>query len=493
MSKIKTLSSGVSWGAFSTIAVTGFQLVFMAVMARLLDPASFGLVAIANVSLRFFNYFAQLGTAPALIQKPTLEPGDVAAALAISVVISSFFFGIAQITAPLFEYFFELPGLCNITRVLAINFIIGGFSVVSVGLLRRKAAFRSIAIIDVISYVLGYGLVGLGTAHYGMGVWALVAAFMTQTTLTATLSYIIIRHPLSLKHNTQQRRHFLSYGGRYSIIGFIEFLTSNLDALVVGKLLGATPAGFYNRAILLANLPVQQPANILTKALFPIMSAIGDQHDKQIMSLQLSTLLVGSYAFAVSSGIYFAAPDIVKVLLGDKWLDTIPILEILTWSVGPLYFSHVAGVTLDSLNQLKVKLRIQLSMLFTLIALMLLLAPSGRASDLAMAVVATEWIRVTIMVISLTRILRIPISEMVLILVCITLIGSLSGALIHLTTTLMPSSIISAIRLGLEILAGAVGLLLGGLISRYLAIYLPAIRFLAERSPRFAKFLPKFA
>ena len=493
MSKLKTLASGVSWGTFSTIAVTGFQLVFMAVMARLLDPSNFGLVAIANVSLRFFSYFAQLGTTPALIQKPKLEEGDIAAALTVSLGISSLFFCLAQITAPLFESFFQMTRLSAVIRVLSINFIISGFSVVSVGLLRKKAAFRVLSIIEVVSYVFGYGLVGLGAAYYNMQVWALVLAFMTQTTLTAVLSYAVIRHPLSFRHSAVQRRHFFSYGGRYSVIGFIEFLTSNLDALIVGKLLGAAPAGFYNRALLLANLPVQQPVNILTKALFPIMSSIGDQHDKQIMSLQLSTLLVGSYAFAVSAGIFVAAPDIVKVVLGNKWLDTIPILKILSLSVGPVYVSNVAGVTLDSMNKLRIKLRVQFSTLLLLIALLLWLAPNGRVLDIATAVVATEWIRVNIMAIQMTRLLRMPIREVALITICIAIIAILSGSMIQLTIELINPNFSSTIRLCAEILAGAIGLIVGGLITRYIAVRLPAIRFLAERAPLFAKLFPKFA
>jgi O-antigen/teichoic acid export membrane protein len=493
MSKIKSLVSGIGWGTFSTVTVVGFQLVFMAIMARLLEPANFGLVAIANVSLRFFGYFAQMGTAPALIQKPKLEDGDIAAALSVSLGISCLFFGVVQVTAPYIETFFQMDGLGLVIRGLSINFIIGGFSAVSMGLLRRDTAFRAISLIEIVSYVFGYGLVGIGAAYHGMGVWALVAAFMTQSILTAIFSYAANRHSLSLRHTALQRRHFFGYGGRYSLIGFIEFLSSNLDALLIGKLLGAAPAGYYNRALLLANLPVQQPANILTKVLFPIMSSVSDQHDKQIISLQLSTLLVGSYAFAVGAGIFVAAPDIVKVLLGNKWLDAIPILEMLSWSVGPLYISHVAGVTLDSMNKLRIKLRIQLTMLVILAALMLWLAPTGRALDIAAAVVVTEWVRVGVMSVKLSRILKIAIKDMALIAVCIVIIAISSGAMIQLMVYLIDSSFNVQTRLGAEIFAGGTGLLFGGLIVRYIAVHLSAIRFLAGRSRVFSKFLPKYS
>ena len=492
MSKIKKLASGVGWGTFSTITITGFQLVFMAVMARLLDPADFGLVAVANVCLRFFSYFAQMGTAPALIQKPILEDGDIAAALSVSLGISFVFFVLAQAAAPLFEYFYQMPQLSDVIRALSLNFIIGGFSTVSVGLLQRNTAFRALAIIEVISYIVGYGIVGLTAAYHDMQVWALVAAFMTQMTVSALLSYAVARYPLSFKHSSAQRRHFLSYGGRYSLIGFAEFLTANLDALIIGKLLGAAPAGFYNRALLLANLPVQHPANILTRALFPIMSSVGNQKDKQRFSLQLSALLVGSYAFAVSIGIFIAAPDIVKALLGDKWLESIPILQMLSWSVGPAFMSHVAGVTLDSLNKLRLKLQLQLWMVVLIVILMSLLAPSGKLINIALALVIMEWVRAGIMAIKLSRLLSVPIRESALIAVCIALMSTATGLSIYLAVYLMGADLPIMLRLSLEILAGALGLAFGFIIANYLAIRLPAIRFLMIQAPIFTRIFPKY-
>lgn len=464
----------------------------MAVMARLLVPADFGLVAIANVSLRFFSYFSQMGITPALIQKPKIEVSDVRAAMALSLGVSGFFFFLAVSAAGFIEGFFEISGLGLVTQILALNFVIGGFSAVSTGLLRRQNEFKKLALIEIVSYVLGYGLVGLGAAYIGAGVWALVAAFLTQISLTALLSYAVTRHSISLKHTKEQRAHFISYGGRYSIIGFIEFLSSNIDALIIGKLLGATPAGYYNRALLLANLPVQQPANVLTKVLFPIMSSIGDQHDKQSMSLQLSVLLVGSYAFAVGAGIYVAASDIVKVLLGDKWLDTIPTLQILAWSVGPLYISHVAGVTLDSMAKLAIKMRIQLSMLTLLVLLLLLTSTTGTVRSIALAVVVTEWVRVFIMGWILIRLLSIYWLDVIKILSAMVVVAIMAGYAILAFNSLFFINESNIIRLIGDIISGGFGLSIGLIFALHIVSKNQAILFLADRQPRFSKFLNKF-
>jgi lipopolysaccharide exporter len=491
LSNLRKLTAGVGWGAVSVATITVLQLALTGVMARLLEPKHFGLLAIANISLRFFSYFAQMGIVPALIQKPLLTDDDIRAALAVSLAVSVAFFLLAFASAWPIERFFKIEELAPVMRILATNFIVAGFSSIPLALMRRTGAFRALAMIEIVSYVCGYGLIGLCAAYYGAGVWALVAAFMTQTFLSAVLSYAVVRCPVGLKHTKAQRNHFIRYGGRYSLIGFVEFLSSNVDALIIGKLLGATPAGYYNRAFLLANLPVQQPANVLTRALFPIMSSMADHHEKQSMSLQLSILLVGSYAFAVGGGIYVAAPDIVKVLLGDKWSDAVPILQVLAWSVGPLYVSHVAGVTLDSMAQLAIKMRIQLAMFGLLVLLLLLTATSGKVVSIAIAVVVTEWVRVCIMVWVLVRLLEIPAMDAAKIVISVATVAITTGLSIFMFHQFTATGVSSIIRLLTEAVGGVIGVLIGLVITLFVVSRHPAAMYLASRQPQLAKLLPK--
>lgn len=489
MSKLASLASGVRWGTVSIGTVTLFQLVFMAVMARLLDPADFGLVAIANVALRFYSYFSQMGIAPALIQKKTLTDGDVRAALALSLGVSVFFFLLAFFTADYIEYFFEMDSLALVMQTLALNFIVLGLSAVPLGLIRRNQNFKALAIIEIISYVFGYGAVGLVAAFYGAGVWALVAAFISQTLLSAILGYSVIRHPLGLRHTKEQRNHFIGYGGRYSIIGFIEFLTSNIDSLIVGKMMGASAAGFYNRSLLLANLPVQQPTKVLTQVLFPIMSSMSDQHVKQSISVQLSAMLVGSYAFAVGIGISVAAPDIVLVLLGDKWLESISVLQILAYSVGPIYMSNVMGVTLDAMGELSIKLRIQLTVFIILILLLFYAAPTGEVTSIAMAVVIAFCVRLCLMGWAVVRLLKIPVVDVFKIILCVMTVTLVTGIMIFMATYITSGIYVVVIRLLLEILFGVIGLAAGLWLSLFIISEHPAILYLANRIPAVDKLI----
>jgi len=478
---------GIGWGGLSTGVNVMFQLVFMAVMARLLDPVHFGLIAIANVMLRFLTYFAQLGVGPALIQKPELTDGDVRAALSVSLGISAICTVIAIIAAPFIAGYFVMPMLEPVIQALSVNFLLGGLAAVSMSLLRRDMRFKHVAIIEIIAYVLGYGLVSITLAYLDFGVWALVGAVLSQSTFSASLAYLFSRHEFGWRHQKHQRAHFFSFGVRYSLIGFIEFLSGSLDSLIVGKFFGAAAAGIYGRASLLTNLPVQQPAYIITRALFPVISRLGDQ--RQIASLQISALVLGSYAFAVSLGMIAAAPDVVRVLLGEKWIEAIPILQILALAVAPQYLSHLVGVTLDAMGQLKSKLRIQAGVLILQIVAFLLLLPQG-VLGIAAAIVVAEWTRFTLMAWLIARLLQPPMREFGLILSIALLAGVVSFGLIWIAAHALPAEVSILLHLLLEIAAGGLALLGVSWLSRRALGRLAVMGELAQRLPYLGRFLP---
>lgn len=478
---------GIGWGGLSIGVNILFQLVFMAVMARLLDPVHFGLIAIANVMLRFLTYFAQLGVGPALIQKTELVDGDVRAALSVSLSISVLCMVIAIIAAPFITEYFVMPMLAPVIQALSVNFLLGGLSAVSMSLLRREMRFKYIAIIESSAYIVGYGFIGITLAYLGFGVWALVGAVLSQSMLNAFLAYLFSRHEFGWRHQKKQRVHFFKFGARYSLIGFIEFLSGSLDALIIGKIFGSATAGIYGRASLLSNLPVQQPANIITRALFPVISRLGDQ--RQIASLQISILMLGSYALAISWGMIAAAPDIVRVLLGEKWLEAVPILQILALAVTPQYMAHLIGVTLDAMGALKAKLRIQAGVLVLQIVAFFLLLPYG-VLGIAGAMVLAEWTRCILMAGLIVRLLHPPMHEFRLILSIVLLSGLGSFGMIWIAANGLPSSMPRWLHLFIEIIAGGIALVSVSWVSRKALGGLPIIGELTQRLPHLGRFIP---
>lgn len=387
----------IGWGTISVLVIAASQLIFMAAMARLLSPADFGLVAMAGISLRFATYFAQLGVGPAIIQKPELTNHDIGAATAVSVLLGGVFTVASIIAAPLAEIFFDMPNLSNVTQVLALGFLLNSFGIVALALLRRHLRFKALAVVEITAYVVGYGAIGLVCALNGLGVWSLVIASLTQMATMVFLSIWIVGFDgFHFRHKKSDRQHFLSFGKKYSAIGFIEFLSFNVDSIVVGKLTGQTSAGYYNRAMLLANLPVQQPVGVLTKVLLPSLSRIQGDKDSYNLAVQTAMIVVGFYAFTASAFISSSAGDVVAIILGKKWDDAAPILSVLALGAGPFCISNVAGVSVDARALLRSKLILQGSMLVLMLFLMVVMVPPFGVIGAAFSLVFVEWIRMVV-------------------------------------------------------------------------------------------------
>ncbi len=244
------------------------QVVFAAVMGRLLDPTAYGLFAIANLALRFGAYVARMGVGSAIVQREDLRDEHIRAGFASAVGLGAAVAGVFALVAPLIAAGFREPAVTGVLRGLALTLVVQGLGSTSEALLRRDLRFRFIAIAETVSYVLGYFVIGLALAAAGAGAWALVGAALGQQAVLSVLCVAAVCHPIAPPLRWAPYRALLGFGGRVSAISFLEFLGSELDALAVGRVAGAAALGQYNRAWLLIRLPSYQATTGLTRVLF---------------------------------------------------------------------------------------------------------------------------------------------------------------------------------------------------------------------------------
>ncbi len=402
---------GLKWSYFSTIINAVLQIGFTAIMARLLEPAAFGLVAMAGIILRFGGYFAQMGIGQALVQKPELTEDEIHAAFTISVLLGLAFSFLTYLIAPLGLYVFNAPDVVPVIRWMGSSFLLSGLSTTATSLLRRKLDFRSLAIIEIISYVIGYGLIGVILASSGLGVWSLVVASLSQSTLTVSLSYLYSRHEVALTFEWKFYRPLYSFGSRVSVISFLEFIGSNLDTLVIGRFLGTTPLGIYNRAFMLVNLPMQYATSGFSRVLLPSFSTIQKEIPRIRKAYLSSIMLVGSFLIPTCVGIMGSSREIVLLLLGDTWAAAIPVLSILALATPLNLLSHLGGVACEATATLNIKFLIQTAYLVILGTLFYFLKNLGIVG-FAMAVVIAEFIRHIGYIFVMERLFQINTREM---------------------------------------------------------------------------------
>lgn len=369
---------GIKWSSLSTFANAVMQIGYTAIMARLLEPAAFGLVAMAAVTLRFGTYFAKMGMSQAIIQKEVLEEEDIRSAFTTSVALGLLVFVIFWVAAPLGAAFFDASGpLVLVIRIMAVGVFLNGLFSTALSLMKRQMAFKWLAIFEIFSYIAGYGGVGVVMAYQGYGVWALVFATLVQTSLLGAASYALIRHNLLFFFSWKHYKPLLSYGGKVSFIGFMEFLGANMDTLLIGRWLGSSRLGIYNRAYMLVNLPIQYLSSSISRVLFPAYSRIQAQKGR-LKNVYLSSVsLVAYLMLPACAGISVAAEQIVRILLGSQWLAAIPVLQILALATPFNLLAHFGGVVCEATATLNVKAVLQVAYVGLLAALLYFFRESG--------------------------------------------------------------------------------------------------------------------
>jgi lipopolysaccharide exporter len=456
--------SGFKWTGLSAAANVLFQVGFTAAMARLLKPADFGLMAMALVAMRLFSYFSQLGLGAALVQRERLDPQDVRCALGLTWLVCTAAAAGVAVSAPAMGWFFRDDAVVPLVRVLSLNLLLVGLGAVSMAILRREMRYRAQAVVETSSYALGYGLVGVVAAWSGAGVWSLVITTFAQSTLCFAGAWALTRHTLrpSLRGD---RAAILGYGARYSGVGFLEFVSANVDAALVGRLLGGPTLGIYNRAVMLTHQPVVHAGGIMVRVLFPLLSVVQKDLRKVGGVLLLGVTVIGVFGGAVSFGLSAAAGAVVRVLLGPKWGDAARVVQVLALSTPLLLMAQVCSVVCDALALLRFKLVVQSVHLATLTALVFALYRTG-LRGIAWAIVVAEVVRFGLYLTFLSRRLACTRADVSRVLAGVGITASLAyGACSAAAAGAARWALGPLAALGLAILAGLVALGLGAVVS----------------------------
>ncbi|HEY9442970.1 MAG TPA: lipopolysaccharide biosynthesis protein [Gemmatimonadales bacterium] len=309
----------MAWVAWGSATVSLLRVLVLVILTRLLAPADFGLVSAALVVISFSLNFAQLGLGPALVQRPDLQPRHVSTAFYASIAFGVLVAAIVWLSAPLIAQFFRMEHLTPVVRVLALVFPISGLGTVPDSLLQRDLRFRVLANREIWAYAIGYGVVGVGLALLGWGVWALALAQLTQV-LVRTV--ILLRLSPSLSPARPTWRSFvelMDYGAGQSMTRVGNILANQGDNLVVGRWLGAVPLGTYSRAYQLMAVPAGLLGDVLDKVLFPTMAKVQDDPRRLAAAFLRGTALLALVTLPVSVVAAVLAPELVVVTFGSRW------------------------------------------------------------------------------------------------------------------------------------------------------------------------------
>lgn len=367
---------GVKWTYLATMLSAVLQIVFAAVMGRLLWPEVFGLIAMTQLVLNFGEYFARMGVGPALVQKLHVTNEDIRAGFTSSLILGSLTSTAVWFAAPLAAAVFDEPGVVDILRVMGLALLLSAVGQTAESVLERQLRFREISLLTMAAYVVGYFAVGLVLAALGAGVWSLVFAALAHRGLQSLLFYLRVRHSLRPIFDGAVYRPLFAFGSRVSIISFMEYIGISLDTFMVGRYAGVGPLGQYNRGNTLIQVPLYRLTDALGQVLYPTFSQIQNDLPRLRRAYISAVGLAAGFLLPLCAGIAAAAPEIVLVILGDQWTPVITILPILAVYGSLLALTHFAGVVAEIRNELNTKIVLQAA--YLLVLPLLLLPTIGR-------------------------------------------------------------------------------------------------------------------
>jgi PST family polysaccharide transporter len=319
------IRKGAVW---SLLAITGRYLANMAttvVLARLLLPADYGLLAMAGALLIIMQVFADLGLSWATVRTLELSRETLDSCWWVNTTFGFALLFLCTIAAHAVSTFYGRPELQLITIILGINFVLTGAAVQPKALLQRQLDFREIAFVELSALVIG-NLCGIALALNGFGYWSLVAQSVTMRSVLLILYLLRTRYRPHAPKWRSGIRVFLQFGGYMAAFNIVIFFARNFDNVIVGKLYGAEQAGYYSRAHFLLTLPSLFGTGALASVLVPGLSALQSDLTRLANVYRSAVSWMCFVCLPLTVGLAILSSGAVRLVYGPRWAPVVPLL-----------------------------------------------------------------------------------------------------------------------------------------------------------------------
>lgn len=340
--KSKTIS-GLLWsfvGSFTNQIVTFFVGI---ILARLLSPAEYGLIAMTTTFIVFSQTFVDSGFGQALIRKNNCTQNDYSTVFYFNLIVGLTIFLILFSFAGIISDFFNEPQLKNIIRVLGLDLIFSSFTIIQKTILTKQIDFKLQTKVSFVSTVIS-GLVGVFMAFNGFGVWSLVAKTLVATISTSSLLWMLSRWRPDFVFSKVSFKELFGFGSKMLISNLIDRIYWNIYYVVIGKFFTAKTLGFYSRAEMFKNLPSQNITFLISGVAYPALSQLQDNNEilkEKFRILVRSTMYISFFTIIF---MIVAGKELILILIGEKWIQSVGYLRLLCF--GALFFPLIVLNTL---------------------------------------------------------------------------------------------------------------------------------------------------
>ena len=315
------------WRFLERFGAQGVTFVVSIILARLLDPEVYGIVAIVTVFTAILNVFIDSGLGNALIQKKDADDLDFSSVFFFNMFMCVALYLLLFAAAPFIARFYKMPLLTPVIRVMSLTVIISGVKNVQQAYVSKHLLFKRF-FFATLGGTIGAAVLGIWMAYKGYGVWALVAQGLFNAAVDTLILWITVKWRPKMMFSFERFKGLFSFGWKLLVSQLIDTVYNNLRQLIIGKLYNADNLAFYNRGYMLPNVFVGNVNTAIDSVLFPVMSNAQDNVES-VRAMTRRSIQVSSYLmWPIMLGIAAVSKPLVVVLLTEKWLPCVPYVII---------------------------------------------------------------------------------------------------------------------------------------------------------------------
>ncbi len=356
--KHKTVK-GVSWSFIDSILSQGITFLVGLVLARLLTPEDYSLLGIIVIFIAVFNCIVDSGFSNALIRKTDATDKDYNTVFISNLVISVVLCAALYFSASAIAEFFNRPQLTDLLKVMSFIIIINAFAIIQRTILMKKIDFKTQTKVSVISSVTS-GVVGIGMAAAGYGVWSLVGQQLSRQGLNTIFLWVYAKWHPRLQFSIESFKELFGFGWKLLISSLIATIWNEIYQVVIGKCYAPATLGQYTRAQQFASIFSANMMNVVQRVSYPVLSTI--QNDKTRLKAAYKRIIKISMlpTFVLMLGMAGCAKSMIQVLVGDQWLPAVPFLQIICFQMMlyPLHSLNLNMLQVEGRSDLFLKLEI---------------------------------------------------------------------------------------------------------------------------------------
>lgn len=355
----ETVFTSLIWKLLERGGTQGVQLFIQIILARLLSPNDFGMLALVLVFINLAQVFIQSGFNTALIQKEEVDNEDYSSVFYLSLAIAGILYLLIYFLSPTFSKFYKTEELTAVLRILSLILFTGAINSIQNAVISRNMQFKLLFKSSLIAIIIS-GTFGILAAYNNLGIWALVIQQLTNQILITVILFFTVNWRPKLIFSYSKIKTLFSYGWKLLVSSLLEILYIDMSTLIIGRIYSPSILGFFNRGEQFPKTIVNNLNGSIQSVMLPTLSA-HQMNTKRVREMVRRSIKISSFiVFPMILGMFAVSEPLIKIILGEQWLPAVPYLQIfcIIYAMMPIHTANLQAI--NALGRSDIFLKIEI-------------------------------------------------------------------------------------------------------------------------------------